>query len=377
MGAVPGAERRRRRRRPGPARDLERDRERRLEDRRPGAELEFAGRLGGHHLRHLGHQRRRRARPHPRPVRPGGRQRGDPVVRGPSLGGLQHRLPHRRRPVGARAAPRRARDRQAHQEQLRVGDPGHRRAPRLRLLRDGGRRRRAEHERRDGLVHRAGRVRDHRGVRLGRVAHAARRPALHRERQRDELVHGRPRQGHRGRGVAGRAARARPELGDPVRLGARAADRDRDRGHAGRPFVRPRRQPAVGDPRHVGADGADAVLAARAALHRLGLSGRRPAAGVRGEAGRVGRHLHLVARRHADGAELRLPRREGVVRRRRLGLSAAGHLQHVGAGLRRPVLHAARPRVPRGPRRADRRRDLRAAAHRDRQRVHGLAVGVQ
>ena len=57
--------------------------------------------------------------------------------------------------------------------------------------------------------------------------------------------------------------------------------------------------------------------------------------------------------------------------------TAARHLQHVGAGLRRLLLvHAARPRLPALPRRRDGRGDLRPPAHSSRPRIHRVAVGL-
>ena len=69
---------------------------------------------------------------------------------------------------------------------------------------------------------------------------------------------------------------------------------------------------------------------------------------------------------------------ETTQRVRRLVPAAARDLQHVGAGLRRQLLHAARSRLPAGARRAHRQADLRAAADLGRfERLHDVAVGLQ
>ena len=78
----------------------------------------------------------------------------------------------------------------------------------------------------------------------------------------------------RRRDLAGRARRDR-QLVDAVRLGERAAHRDRDGRHPQGPLLRPRRQAAVGARGHVGNDVPTPFAEARAALHQLGLSGRQ------------------------------------------------------------------------------------------------------
>ena len=267
--------------RPGrsrPAGSLERDRERRLEDRHPRTRLELAGGHRRSRVRDDRRQRRRRARPDQGALRPG---------HGERLRGLEneHRWVlydidfHTGASIrwGARALPGHAAGEAASQEHVRFRDPGHRRPPRLRLLRRHRTARGVQPERRGRLVHGARRLqhdaRDgHRGL-----AHPARRPRLHRQRQHDAVVRRGLRQGHGARGLAARAGRAGPELVDAVRLGARAAHGAGDGRHAGRPLLRPRRGAALGAARDVGADHPDAVHQPRARLHQLRLPGRRPA----------------------------------------------------------------------------------------------------
>ena len=134
---------------PGAARHLERDRERRLEDRHPGPRLELADRLGRSHLPDVGNQRRQGSRRRSRAstiratttATGGGRS---------ALDGLRRRLQDRQGPLGARAAQGAPPLLRAHQEQLRVGNAGHRRRARLRLLRQHrpGRRARLQGQRR-------------------------------------------------------------------------------------------------------------------------------------------------------------------------------------------------------------------------------------
>ena len=99
-----------------------------------------------------------------------------------------------------------------------------------------------------------------------------------------------------GRGAVARQARGGRELGDAVRLGERAAHRDRHRGSEQGSLVRSGRQAAVGALGHDGERRADAVRQARAGVHQLGLPGRVAAAGVRHPSRRVGRHLAQAGR---------------------------------------------------------------------------------
>ena len=134
------------------ARHLERDRERRVEDRHPRPRLELAGRLGRSRLRHDRDQQRAEDGAGQGPVRSGRRSRQNPAARRASLDGLRHRLQDRARFAGQRelhSAP--AADGEASEEQLRVGDAGHRRRARLRVLRQHRPGRRARLQRQAAL----------------------------------------------------------------------------------------------------------------------------------------------------------------------------------------------------------------------------------
>ena len=92
-----------------------------------------------------------------------------------------------------------------------------------------------------------------------------------------------------------------------------------------------------------------AVREARHGVHQLRVSRRRAAAGVTRSA--PAHHGDISLKPDADEQRLH-----------RLAPAAARHLQHVGARLRRLLLHAARSRLPALPRREDRQADLRPAA---------------
>ena len=160
-----------------PARHLERDRERRLEDRRSRHGLELAGRLGRSHLHHVGDQRRQGSRAGARVSTTRATSTARRKRRRPPLDGLRHRLQDRQDPLEARAARRRAADPAAHQEQLRVGDGGHRRRARLRVLRQHRSARRARHEGQGRLDEGARRVQRTAGVRDRPLARRSTRTA--------------------------------------------------------------------------------------------------------------------------------------------------------------------------------------------------------
>ena len=279
------------------------------------------------------------------------------------LDDLRRRLPDGQDPLGARARARRAEGPAAHQEQLRVGNAGHRRRTDLRLLRQHRPADGARSQRPSCLDAGARRLRRTAGLRHRRLSGRARRSRHRRPRQRDRIVHGRLRQADR-QGALARQARRGRELGDAVHLGERPADRDRDVGPAQGAFVRPERQRAVGAFRHDRQRHADAVREPRADLHQLGVPGRIAAARLRHPSRGVRRYL---AQAGSDQQRVR-----------RLVPAAARHLQHLVARVRRSLLHAARPRLPALPRREDRQADLRPPADLGRgRRLHGVTLGVQ
>ena len=127
---------------------------------------------------------------------------------------------------------------------------------------------------------------------------------------------------------------------------------------------RPRRQAAVGTDGDVGfRTNSHPVRQTRVRLHQFGLPGQCAASGVRNSPRRIRRHL-------AQGR-----RDEQSVRR--LVRAVAGKLPNVSAGLRRLLLHAARPRLLAVSRRSDRQAGLRPPTPRGRVRLRGVAVGVQ
>ena len=108
-----------------------------------------------------------------------------------------------------------------------------------------------------------------------------------------------------------------------------------------------------------------AVRATRPVVPGVGLRGRPGAAGVRGES-------------RARRGDISLKEGETEQRVHRLVSAAGRAVQSVAAGLRRLLLHAARPRHLDLPRCAHGPRDLRQAAHRSGGLgVHGVALGVQ
>ena len=118
--------------------------------------------------------------------------------------------------------------------------------------------------------------------------------------------------------------------------------------------LRSRRESAVGDPRYVGADGAHAVRQARSGLHQLRLSRRWTPSRVCRAGRSLRRHLAVGRGARAPGHRAAVSGREEVVGAHRVVLSAPGHLQHIGSGVRRVLLHAARPGVSAVSRRSDR-----------------------
>ena len=184
-----GSRRRRRGRRSRVARYVERDPERRLEDRRARARVELADRVGRSHLR----DGRRQHQGHEEPLKP------VPNYTSRSLGG-----PMTGRDIDSSADPHRwvvydidfktgrmrwearsdGRARRAHtsEEQLRVGNACHRWRARLRVLRQRGPVR-LRHEREAALVEADGAVQGAYGLGLGGVAGRPQRPRLHRQRQ--------------------------------------------------------------------------------------------------------------------------------------------------------------------------------------------------
>ncbi len=116
----------------------------------------------------------------------------------------------------------------------------------------------------------------------------------------------------------------------------------------------------------VGDDGQrdpDALCESWADLHQLRVPRRLAASGLRHPSRGLGRHL---AQARSDQQRVR-----GVVP------AFAGHLQHLVARLRRPLLHAARSRFPPGPRRQVGETGLRPAADLRRGlRLHRVTVGI-
>ena len=118
----------------------------------------------------------------------------------------------------------------------------------------------------------------------------------------------------------------------PFVWGKRAEDRNRHPRPAAHSVLRSGRARPLGARWADGECGPHAVRTGRAGLRELGLPGWDAPAGLCDSPGCVRRHF----------AE---PRREWQ-RLHRLVSTDAGHLQHVGAGLRRPLLHAARSGLP-------------------------------
>ena len=259
---------RRRGRQPGSARAVEHDGERRVGDRHSGSRLVEPGRLGRAGVSHHGHGggrvRAAQARPVRSPRTPGA---GAPGAR------LARLLPGPRDRRGAVAALREVRPARVsppHEEHLRVGDPGHRRRARLRALRrpgpvclrHGGQR---------GLAGADSGSADAVRMGFGLLARGVRRPRDRPVRQRGGIVAGRARQAHGGGGLAD-APRRGVDLGDALRVGERAAHRDRDLGGQSHPLLRPRRPAAVGDGRQDVLGGhPDAVREPGARLRQLRL----------------------------------------------------------------------------------------------------------
>ena len=269
------------------------------------------------------------------------------------LDGVRHRLQDRQDPLVARAAaaamPPIA---PAHQEQLRVGDGGHRRRARLRVLRQhrpGGR---ARHERQDRL--------DEGARRLQRpLASSARPPRRSLHKDRLYVVNDNTTQSfiaafdtRTGREIW-RIKRDEEgaELGHAVRLGERAAHRDRDDGQQQGALLRSRRQAALGADGHDHPDACRRPFATHGLLYiSSGYPGQRAASGLRDPARR-------------DRATSRSSRTRRATSYVAWYQPLLGTYNTSALVLRRLLLHAARPRLPALPRREDRQADLRPAAH--------------
>ena len=164
----------------GSAGDVERYRERRLGDRGAGPGLELADRLGRSGRGDHRGQQWRGGGPTGRAV---SRRRARHTDRRAPLDRPRHRRGHRRRPLGARGAPRHPACVAPPEEYVRVRDAGHRRRAHLRLLRQR-RAVRPRHGRPPRVVAAARSRGDARGLGHGGVAGAARQPGLPRQRQR-------------------------------------------------------------------------------------------------------------------------------------------------------------------------------------------------
>ena len=209
VAALPRQRRRRGRRRSRAARHLVADRERRLDAIDPGDRLELAGRLGRPRLRHDRRQHRAAGAAQARLLS----RRLAGVASAASMDGLRHRLPHRRGAMGEGSQQRAAGQGQASEEQLCLGDRGHRRRARLLLLRQ----RRALRLRllgQAGVVETDRSVQDAEQLGHGRIAGAPSRPHLHRQRQRRAVVPG-------GLRHADRAPRSGRSSGRRARTGRR------------------------------------------------------------------------------------------------------------------------------------------------------------
>ena len=181
---------------------------------------------------------------------------------------------------------RAAADHQTHQEQLRVGNAGHRWRTGVRLLRQhrAGRGAGPEWQARLDQGHRS--IRRSSRVRHGRLAGPLQGPPIRGQRQQHPIVHRGVRQADGRRALEGQTRGGR-ELVDAVRLGERGAHRDRDNGHGQGPLLRPRRQAAVGAQGHDREHRSDTVRERRTGLHQFGLPGRSGPSGLRHSPGRV------------------------------------------------------------------------------------------
>ena len=206
------------------------------------------------------------------------------VDRAAPVDGARRRFRDRQGALVEGSAQRRARRAEASQEQLRVGDAGHRRRARLRLLRQR-RPLRVRHEGHAGLVEAARPVQDAQRLGHRRVARAPPRSDLHRQRQRRPVVPGGVRQADGRRGLA-RESRGGHQLGDAVRVGARRPRGDRHVRLRQGALLRPDGQAAVGVQGDVEHQHPDAVRAPRPAVHLLRLRRRPAAPGVRDPARR-------------------------------------------------------------------------------------------
>ena len=276
---------------------MESDGERRLENRRRRARVELAGCVGRSRLRHGRRQHRRRRRvAQTRAVvyravirRPDVGPRHRHLLGSAPVGGVRRRFQDWEDPLGAERPHRRAHRAQAPEEQLRVGNAAHRRRTGLRVLR----KRRPvcfRHERRAGMVEADGSIQSAQRLVVCRVAGAARRSRLHRQRQRRPVVHRRVRQAD-GRGNLEDQPRRRQQLDDALHLGERAEDRDRHVGVAESALVRSERQVAVDADRDELHSDSNAARRRRVIVHQLGLSGRSAPAGLRDPSRRLGGHL--------------------------------------------------------------------------------------
>ena len=217
------------RRRSGAAGSVERNAERRLEDRHPRTFVELSGRVGRSCVRH--HRRRRQGRdagaqtradlhgaiPRRHDVR---RRHRHHRQRAP-LAALRRGRPHRQDPMGTD-------HRRGHplavgppEEHVCVADAGDRRRAHLRLSRVRGALR-VRHGRQAGLVQADGRPEDANGLGLGQLARSAQRAPLHRQRQRRGIVRRGVRGPHGNRALARGAGRG-VELDDAVSSGSTSA----------------------------------------------------------------------------------------------------------------------------------------------------------
>ena len=202
--------------------------------RRAGHGLELARRVGRPRVRHVG--RSTPARPKRRSPGCTSAANGPRLTVAASLDGHDVDFATGKVRWSKEVRNARAGRAEAPQEQLRVGDAGHRRRARLLLLRQR-RPVRVRHEGQAGLVEAARTVQDALRVGHRRLARPPPRSPLHRQRQRRAVVPGGLRQADRRRGLA-REPRRGQQLGDAVRLGARRPRTRSSLGHRQGALVR-------------------------------------------------------------------------------------------------------------------------------------------
>ena len=206
-----------------------------------------------------------------------------------SMDGLRHRLPDRRGAMGEGSQQCAAGQGQTSEEQLCLGDRGHRRRACLFLFRQCGPLR-LRPLGQAGVVESDESAQDAEQLGHVRISGSPSGPHLHRQRQRRAVVRGGLRHEDGRRGLESRAE-GRHELVVAVRLGERSAHGDRDDRVRSRAVIRSVGQAAVGILRHVHHQHPDAVLEVRPPLHQLGIHRGSQSTGVRDSAGRVRRHL--------------------------------------------------------------------------------------